>query len=157
MSRTKNPYKQRPVLIEFLPVTPNPSRQGFLAMWDQFIAARRNWSMEEQEGNVGSLLVLLLSPTDHREEPVTAAKSHPNRATVTRSPSYVSFNVSVQNKFLLSCRSRRKKPHRKWCIIAHAWALSSRWPCCPGGSVRPGRAEEEGSSWAVGSWIDDRE
>jgi hypothetical protein len=91
------------------------------------------------------------------EEPVTVAKSRPNRAAVARSPSSVSFTVSVQNEFLLSCRSHRKKPHHKWCTVARAWALSSRWPWCPGGSVRPGRAEEEGTSRADGSWIDDRD
>jgi hypothetical protein len=59
------------------------------------------------------------------EEPVTAAKSRPNPAAVAHSPSSVFFTVSVQNEFLLLCRLRRMKSHRKWCTIARAWALPS--------------------------------
>jgi hypothetical protein len=80
------------------------------------------------------------------EEPNTTAKSRLNYVAVARSPSSISFILSVQNEFLLSCRSRRKKPHHKWCTVAQAWDLSSRRPWRPGGSVWSGRAEEEGTS-----------
>jgi hypothetical protein len=91
------------------------------------------------------------------EEPVTATKTHLNRAVVARSPSSVSFTVSVQNEFLLSCRSCRRKPHRKWCTVARAGALSSQWPWSPGGSVWPDQAKEKVTSQAVGSCMDDRD
>jgi hypothetical protein len=54
------------------------------------------------------------------------------------------------------CRQESSEPCRKWCTVARAWALSSRRPWRPGGSVRPGRAEEEGTSRVVRSWMDDR-
>jgi hypothetical protein len=108
-------------------------------------------------GEHGEFVHPILVTGGPSEEPVIVTKSRPNRATIACSPSSVSFTVSVQNEFLLSCRSRRTKPHHKWCTIARAWALSSRWPWRPGGSVRPGRAEEEGTPRAIGSWMDDRD
>jgi hypothetical protein len=108
-------------------------------------------------GKRGEFVHLVLVAGGPLEEPVTAGKIRPNRATITRSPSSVSFTVSVQNEFLLSCRSRRNKPHHKWCTVSRAWTLSSRRPWRPGGSVRPGRAEEQRTSRVVGSWMDDQD
>jgi hypothetical protein len=75
-------------------------------------------------GECGEYVRPVLVTSGPSEELVTATKSRLNRAAVARSPLSVSFTVSVQNEFLLSCRSRRKKPHRKWCTIARAWAFS---------------------------------
>jgi hypothetical protein len=118
-----------------------PQRQTLAAR--DFLSCEFNLSLPGARGERGESVRPVLVTGGPSEEIVTTTKSHPNRTTITRSLSSVSFTVSVQNEFLLSCRSPRMKPHRKWCTIAQAWALSSRWPWHPGGSIRPGRAEEE--------------
>jgi hypothetical protein len=74
----------------------------------------------------------------------TAVEDRPSRSLITGFPSIISTAVSRQIGFLSSCRSHRKKLHRKWCTVARALVLTSWWPWCPGGSVRPDRAEVEG-------------
>jgi hypothetical protein len=75
----------------------------------------------------------------------TAVEDRPSRLLVTSFLRFVSTMVSGQIGFLSSCRSRRKKHHRKWCTVAHVWVLSSRRPSHPGGSIRLDRAEVEGN------------
>jgi hypothetical protein len=117
----------------------------------------KKWKHGGARGEHGESVRPVLVTGGPSEELVTAAKSRPNRATVARTPSPVSFTVSGQNEFLLSCRLRTMKPHHKWCTITRAWALSSWRPWSPSGSIQPGRAEEEGTSRTVGSWMDDRD
>jgi hypothetical protein len=74
----------------------------------------------------------------------TTVEDHLSRLPVASFPWFVSTAVSGQIGFLLSCRSRRKKHHRKWCTVACVWVLSSQRPWRPGGSVRSDRAEVEG-------------
>jgi hypothetical protein len=63
----------------------------------------------------GEAVELLLEARAPLEAVLTVAKHQPNRAAIARSPSTVSFTVSLQNGFPLSSRSRRVKPHRVWC------------------------------------------
>jgi hypothetical protein len=72
----------------------------------------------------------------------TAVQGRPSHSLIVGFPSVISTAVSGQIGFLSSHRSRRKKPRHKWCIIARAWALSSRRPWHPGGLLRPHEAEE---------------
>jgi hypothetical protein len=51
------------------------------------------------------------------EEPLTAAKGHPNRTVVASLPPLVFTNVSMQNGFQSSHRPCRKKPRHVWCLI----------------------------------------
>jgi hypothetical protein len=44
----------------------------------------------------------------------TVVEGRPSRSLIAGFPSVVSTTVSGQIGFLLSHRSRRKKPHRKW-------------------------------------------
>jgi hypothetical protein len=74
----------------------------------------------------------------------TTIEDRSSCSLITGFPSVVCTVVSGQSRSLSSCRSRRKKPHHKWCTVARAWVLSSRWPWRPGGSVLPDRTEEEG-------------
>jgi hypothetical protein len=89
------------------------------------------------------------------EEPLTAAKSRLNRATIARSPSSVSFTVSMQNEFSYRVDQVGRN------LIAN---------CAPQLELGPsqasdhgalvalfGRAEEEGMSRAVRSWMDDQD
>jgi hypothetical protein len=82
----------------------------------QFINVRRYCSTEEQKGSVRSLLSQFLSS----EEPLAAAKSGPNRVTVSSRPLTASATVSMQNGFVSSSRSRREKPCLAPCPIARA-------------------------------------
>jgi hypothetical protein len=145
------------MLVEFLPTTPNPSRQRVSCRTRSIHRCPEKLKHGGARGERGESVHPILVAGGPSKEPVTTTKSRLNPATVVCSPSSVSFTVSVQNEFLLLCRSRRMKPHHKWCTIARAWALSSRRPWRPGGSVWSGRAEDEGTSRAVGSWMDDRD
>jgi hypothetical protein len=74
----------------------------------------------------------------------TAVEDRLSRLPIVSFPWSVSTMVSGQIRFLSSCRSCRKKHCRKWCTVARVWVPSSRRPWCPGGSVRPDKAEVEG-------------
>jgi hypothetical protein len=87
----------------------------------------------------------------------TAVEGRLSRSLIAGFPSVVSTVVTGQIEFLSSHRSRRKKPHRKWCTIAWAWALSSRWPWRPGALLRPDEAEEGDAPVAVHVWTDSRD
>jgi hypothetical protein len=91
------------------------------------------------------------------EAVLTIAKHRPNRATVDRSPSTVSFTVSLQNGLPLSSRSRRVKPHHVSCTIAGASARSSHRPWRLLSSVTAERSEREEAPIAVHVSTDGRD
>jgi hypothetical protein len=88
-------------------------------------------------GEQGKVVELLLKAAAPPEATLTVTKCRPNHAVVARSPSTVSFAISLQNGFPLSSRSCRIKLHRVWCLMARACARPSRWPWHLPASVSP--------------------
>jgi hypothetical protein len=144
MIRCKTPYKWCPVPCRF---GMNPSRYYRAAT---LASSHRTGDSRADSSLRGG------SPTDTtpaREALIAEAppdtvptvfEDRPSRSLIPGFPSIISTVVSGQIGFLSSCRSRRKKPHHKWCTVARALVLASWWSWHLGGSVRPDRTEVEG-------------
>jgi hypothetical protein len=119
MSRTKKAYKERPVTHQILSYKPqtlaheDSCRTTLIHQRTKQLTQGGAW--EEQ----GRALP---------EATLAIAKHRLNRATIARSPSTVSFNVSLQNGFPLSSTSCRVKPHHVSCSVSWAWACPSWRP-----------------------------
>jgi hypothetical protein len=141
----RSPINSGPYLSNFVLQAPNPSDQGFLAVRIQFITARRNWSMSEQEGDVRSLFIMFLWPEDHRRSQSLLTR------VIWTTPLLPVFHCRFSLMYVCKTGSSRHLDHvgRNQVVFGALhleFELSLHRPWCPSGYVQPGRDEEGGDS-----------